>query len=149
MPQTLTHLLTHVIFSTKDRRAMIDADLKPRLHAYLGGIVREIGGHALAINGMADHVHLLLSLPPKISIAEAVRLMKTNSSKWAHEQAKRRLFSWQAGYSAFSVSQSAAPRVIRYIQEQERHHRRTPFQEELVRFLKVHGVAYDERYVWQ
>lgn len=148
MAQTLTNLLIHVIFSTKERRQLIGPGLKSRLHAYLGGIVRKIGGRALAINGTADHVHLLISLPATMAVAEAVRLIKANSSKWVHEIEGRRLFSWQAGYSAFSVSQSVVPAVRSYIRDQERHHQKATFQQELVRLLKTHGVQHDDSYMW-
>jgi REP element-mobilizing transposase RayT len=149
MAHTLTNLLTHIIFSTKDRRATIGPEIRPGLHAYMGGIIREVDGTALAIGGTGDHVHILASLPPALALADALRLIKANSSRWMHEKAGRRLFSWQAGYSAFSVSRSNATRVIHYIQQQERHHRRMPFKEELIRFLKVHGLEFNERYLWE
>lgn len=149
MPQTLSKLLTHIIFSTKERRALIDAEARLRLHAYLGGILRELRGKALAVGGTSDHVHLLVWLPPTVSVAEAVRILKTNSSKWLHEgPVRRRLFAWQAGYAAFSVSESSAHSVIRYIQNQERHHRRRSFQEELLLYLEKHGITHDEQYLW-
>ncbi len=148
MAQTLTNLLFHVVFSTKDRLPLIDAELKPDLLAYIGGIVRELGGKLLAANGTADHVHLLLRLPPRLALADAVRVVKTNSSRWVHQsRALRRRFQWQAGYGAFSVSQSNVPEVVRYIRNQEQHHRRVSFQEELLAFLKRHGIEYDEQYI--
>lgn len=147
MAQTLTSLFTHIIFSTKDRRATIVDEFRPRLHAYMGGITREIGARALAINGTADHVHLLVSLPSAMSVAEAVRFIKSNSSKWARANG-RRSFSWQAGYSAFSVSQSVVPAVVRYVRDQEQHHGKATFRQELVRFLKAHRIEYDPRYIW-
>ena len=150
MAQTLSNLLIHVIFSTKNREPLIDSQLKPDLMAYLGGIVREMKGSALAINGTADHVHLLLRLPPAISVAEALRILKANSSRWVHGNGpSRRGFRWQAGYGAFSVSQSSVPDVIRYISSQETHHRRIGFQEELIAFLRKHKITYDERYIWE
>jgi putative transposase len=150
MAQTLTNLLTHVIFSTKDRLPLIARSLKPDLLAYIGGIVRELGGKLLAANGTADHVHLLLRLPPTAALADALRVVKTNSSRWVHETNKgHRKFRWQAGYAAFSVSESNVPEVTRYIGAQEGHHRRISFREELVAFLKKHGVEYDERYIWE
>ncbi len=150
MAQTFSNLLIHVIFSTKNREPHIDPQLKPDLMGYMGGIVREMKGCALAINGTADHVHLLLRLPPTISVADALRVLKTNSSRWVHESSRsRRGFGWQAGYGAFSVSESNIPNVIRYISNQETHHRRIRFQEEFVTFLKKHKIKYDERYIWE
>ena len=149
MTQTLANLLFHAIFSTKDRTPSIGAKLKPDLLAYLGGIARELGGKLLAANGTADHVHLLLSLPPTLTLADAMRVIKTNSSRWVHAtRGGTQSFAWQAGYGAFSVSQSNLSQVIRYIQAQGKHHRRVSFQEELVAFLRKHKIEYDERYIW-
>ncbi|MBX3280672.1 MAG: IS200/IS605 family transposase [Acidobacteria bacterium] len=148
MAQTFTNLIVHIIFSTKDRRPQIDSDIKPRLHAYLGGIVRELGGRALAINGISDHVHLLIELPPTISLSDAVRTLKTNSSRWVHETwPMKTLFAWQPGYAAFSVSRAVVSRIAAYIDGQERHHIRRPYTEEIVIFLNRHGIEYNERYL--
>jgi len=147
MAQTLTNLLFHTIFSTKDRTPLIGAVLKPDLLAYLGGIARELGGKLLAANGTGDHVHLLLSLPPTLAVADAMRVIKGNSSRWVHAT-HGQTFQWQAGYGAFSVSQSNLREVVHCIQTQEQHHRRVSFQEELVAFLRKHNVQYDERYIW-
>ncbi|MDB5333274.1 MAG: transposase IS200-family protein [Phycisphaerales bacterium] len=109
MAHTYANLLTHVIFGTKDRSEFIDVQLASALHPYLGGIIRELNGTALAINGPTDHIHLLLALPPNLALSEAMRVLKTNSSRWVHEQwPRRRAFAWQTGYGAFSVSQSNA-----------------------------------------
>ncbi len=149
MSHTYTYLVTHVVFSTKDRLPMISADLKPRLFPYMNGIIGNIEGKALAIGGMPDHVHLLLSLPPTVSIAETMRVLKANSSKWLHEnEPKQSKFGWQTGYAAFSVSRSGVEDVARYIENQEEHHRKFPFQEELLALLKKHEIEYDERYIW-
>ena len=147
MPHTLTDLLTHVIFSTKDHAPFIRADLKQHLHAYMGGIVREMHGTALIVNGTSDHVHLLITLPPSLSLSDALRVLKANSSRWVKET-YRVPFGWQSGYGAFSVSQSNVAAVSKYIARQEEHHRTVTFQEEFVAFLKKHGVEYDERYLW-
>lgn len=150
MAHTFTNLLTHLIFSTKDRVPCVKADLKPNLFSYLGGIVREIKGKAYAIDGTTDHVHMLISLPASIALSDAVRVIKTNSSGWAHDQgANHRTFAWQIGYGAFSVSQSNVPDVIKYIQSQEEHHRKISFKEEFIAFLQRHGIEYDERYIWE
>ncbi|HVA46468.1 MAG TPA: IS200/IS605 family transposase [Pirellulales bacterium] len=112
MANTYTNLLYHIVFSTKDRISLIEPSVRPDLHGYLGGIVRELGGTALEIGGVADHVHLLVKLPPKIAISDFMRELKANSSKWMNEQRmKLRKFGWQDGYAAFSVSKSQVPSV--------------------------------------
>ena len=149
MAHTLANLLTHVIFSTKDRQPLLTPDLRPGLLAYLGGIVRNIHGKLIDSNARPDHVHCLLSLPPALAVAEALRVIKSNSSLWVHETWQRAAFAGQAGYGAFSVSQSNVPAVVKYIQDQEQHHRKISFQEEFIAFLKAQGIAYDERYIWE
>lgn len=149
MAHTFTNLLTHVIFSTKDRSPVITPDIKPRLLAYMGGIVRSIDGIALAIDGPTDHVHLLIKTPATVAMADVVRIVKANSSKWVHETFPRSAFAWQTGYGAFSVSCSNVEAVSEYIAGQEEHHKTVSFQEEFVAFLRRHGVEYDERYIWE
>ena len=146
MPHTFTNLLTHAIFGTKDRAPLIKAEFRPQLHAYLGGIVRELEGTAFAVNGTVDHVHLLISLPPSLALADAMRVLKTNSSRWVNEE-RRVPFAWQAGYSAFSVSRSNAKAVMDYIARQEEHHHKINFREEFITFLRRHEIEFDERYV--
>ncbi len=149
MASTLTNLILHVVFSTKDRAPMIRAELRDALHAYLVGIVRGEGGELFTIGGSADHVHLLLKHPAAISVAELLRLLKSNSSKWVNARSPGRgLFGWQRGYAAFSVSQSLVAKVFEYIKQQDTHHRKVSFQEEFLALLKKHGVDYDERYIW-
>jgi REP element-mobilizing transposase RayT len=148
MAHTFTNLLFHVVFSTKDRVASMSADLRSPLHAYLGGIVRNLQGSAREINGTADHVHLLARIPASLSVSDLVRTLKSNSAKWVHERQSRRLFAWQEGYSAFSVSHSNAAAVADYIARQEEHHRKISFQQELLLYLKKHNIEYDERFLW-
>src|SRR5260370_26627388 len=109
MSRTFTSLLTHVVFSTKDREPIINAELKRELYAYLGGLTRELKGKAYGINGAADHVHMLISLPPVVSMSEAVRFIKSNSSGWGRDKWPRRSFAWQLGYGAFSVRKQTRP----------------------------------------
>ncbi len=130
MAHTAGNIVVHLIFSTKGRRPLITSNLRADLFAYLGGIVREMQGTALIINGTADHVHMLVRIRPAQSAAEVARVIKANSSRWAH--AKSRNFSWQTGYGAFSVSESNVPAVSRYIATQEEHHRKRSFQQEFV-----------------
>ncbi len=150
MAHIFTNLQTHIIFSTKDRVPLITTDLKTHLFAYLGGIIRDLNGKAIIVGGTADHVHLLLSMRPTLSISETLRLLKANSSRWVNrERGAKQAFAWQSGYGAFSVSESSAPTVVKYIQSQEEHHKRVSFQEEFVTFLKKNGIAYDNRYLWE
>jgi putative transposase len=149
VPQSLVSLNVHLIFSTKNREPVIDADLALRLYGYMGGIIRNTGSVLLAVGGMPDHVHLLVSLGRQTCIADLVRDTKANSSAWVHETfPERGSFAWQAGYGAFTVSISVLERVRLYIVNQERHHRRRTFQDEFLALLKAHGLEYDERYVW-
>jgi REP-associated tyrosine transposase len=149
MAHTYANLLTHVIFSTKDRLRLLAPDLRADMLAYLGGIIRKLHGKVIESNARPDHVHCLLSLPSSLAVAEALRVLKSNSSLWVRETRRRATFAWQTGYGAFSVSQSNVPAVVRYIRSQDQHHRKVTFQEEFVAFLKRHGIAYDERYIWE
>ncbi|HYI08630.1 MAG TPA: IS200/IS605 family transposase [Thermoanaerobaculia bacterium] len=148
MPCTYSSLATHVTFSTKQRQPSITPDLEERLLPYLGGIVRQLGGMALAANAVPDHVHLLVTLPPTIAISEAVGKIKGSSSKWVHDSfSERRLFAWQRGFGAFSVSRSNVATVARYIEGQKEHHRKVTFEDEFARLLTRHGVDFDPRYL--
>jgi putative transposase len=150
MAHTFTQLLTHVIFSTRNRIPQIDQEVRQRLFSYMCGIVSEVKGETMIVGGTADHVHLLVRMPPAVSVAEVLRLVKTNSSRWVHETwTARRNFGWQAGYGAFSVSQSNITTVMEYIANQEEHHRRMSFQEELIACLKKQGIEFDERYIFE
>lgn len=150
MAHTLTQLFIHIIFSTKDRSPCIDPEIRQELFAYLGGIVRQLKGRAVCINGTSDHVHILLEIPSSVCLADMPRILKTNSSRWVHlKWPSRSGFAWQAGYSAFSVSRSNVPAVSRYIARQEQHHRKTGFQEELIAYLKKHNIRYDDRFLWK
>ena len=148
MPQSLVSLNVHIVFSTKHREPFIDGDLAPRLYGYMGGIVRNTASVLLAIGGVEDHVHLLVSLGRQVCIADLIRDVKSNSSLWVHETfPERAKFAWQSGYGAFTVSKSVVERVKGYIAIQEEHHKRETFQEEYLKFLKEHDLEYDERYV--
>jgi REP element-mobilizing transposase RayT len=114
MSRTFTNLLTHLIFSIKDREPLMVPEIKFELFAYLGGLTRELTGKAYGITGTTDHVHMLINLPPAVSISEALRFIKSNSSGWVHDKWPRRSFAWQLGYGGFSVSKSNAPDVLKY-----------------------------------
>ena len=149
MANSYISLYVHIVFSTKERQAMITPDLQNRLWAYIGGIARENHMKALSIGGMQDHVHVLLSLPSTLPVAKAVQLIKGGSSKWVHDTfVGLGKFAWQEGYGAFSVNVSLLEDTIRYIEGQGEHHKRKTFQEEYIEFLSRNGIDYDERYVW-
>ena len=149
MPHSFASLLVHAIFSTRNRAPDLSPEIAGRLFPYMGGIVRERKGVPLIINGPADHVHMLVSVPATESIAELMRVVKTNSSRWVHEQFPAlQKFAWQAGYAAFTVSASRSADVTDYIAGQQEHHRRASFQEEFLAFLQKHGIAYDVRDLW-
>lgn len=145
---TYSRLLVHVVFSTKERHPWIADDMRTDLHGYLGGIARNIDAIPLIVGGVADHIHALIALPTKLSVADLVRTLKSNSSSWVHERWPQRLFQWQNGYGAFSVSESNKDAVVRYIENQAEHHRQRSFQEEFLDLLNRHGIEYDPRYVW-
>lgn len=149
MAHTYANLLVHTIFSTKNRDALITPALKRGLLPYIGGIMRNLRGKVIESNARPDHYHGLFSIPPTLAVADALRVVKTNSSAWVHEAHHLVAFAWQIGYGAFSVSQSSLPDVIEYIRRQDEHHRKVTFQEEFVAFLKRHGIDYDERYIWE
>jgi REP element-mobilizing transposase RayT len=149
MAATLTNLLYHVIFSTKDREPLIQSTFRDELEKYIAGIVRNEGGILLDIGGMPDHLHLVAKSKPDRSVAEMVRLIKTNSSRWLNERygASGR-FAWQSGYGAFSVSQSQLGAPQEYVRHQEEHHRTRSFQDEYREFLNRQGIVCDEQYIW-
>lgn len=148
MSQSYTNLLYHVVFSTKNRQPLITAECESRLYDYIGGTIRKQGGIALAVNGTADHVHLLVKLRPDKSVSDVLRDLKANASGWLHELfPDSRGFSWQNGYGAFTVSASQAARVGEYISTQKKHHRRRSFRDELIALLKANGIEFDTRYV--
>jgi putative transposase len=150
MSHSHTNLLYHFVFSTKERRPFLHAEIRPRVFEYLGGAIRGEGGIALLVGGMPDHVHILCKLRQDKAVAEVMRDVKANSSGWIHRTfPELRDFAWQAGYGAFTVSQSQVERVRLYIANQEEHHRKYSFQEEFIRLLKAHGIEYDERYLWE
>ncbi len=137
MSQSFTNLLFHIIFSTKER-----------LYEYIGGVVRGTGGISLGINGIEDHVHLLIKLRPDRALSDVLRELKSNATGWMHDVFPRmRDFSWQRGYAAFTVSQSNLKQVQRYLARQKEHHRKVSFREEFIKFLKVNNIEYDERFI--
>jgi putative transposase len=150
MAHTYTNLLIHAVFSTDGRAPLLTNDMRPGMHAYIGGILREIHAIPIAIGGTADHVHLLTHLPADLPVADSLRIVKANSSRWAKQRwPQRRSFAWQRGYGAFSVSESKRQAVIRYIRDQLQHHQRISFRDEFIALLKNHRVEFDEKHLWQ
>jgi putative transposase len=149
MPQSLSKVTLHIIFSTKNREPWLDRDVRPRMHAYLATICRDLGAELVRVGGVADHVHIVTTLPRTLSQAELIEQAKKTSSKWIKTLNPRyRGFFWQRGYSAFSVSSSQLDAVLQYIEAQQAHHRRRTFQEEYLELLRKHDVDFDERYLW-
>ena len=149
MPQSLSSILIHLIFSTKNREPFITPAIETELHRYMATIFRALKSPSLAINGTCDHVHILFSLARVIAIADLLEELKTETSKWIKTKGPEfRNFHWQKGYGAFSIGRSQVEAVKRYIHGQKEHHRRVTFQEEYREFLRAYGIEYDERYVW-
>ncbi len=146
MPHTYAQNVIHIVFSTKYRRKTISKEFQPRMWAYAAGICKNHGIFVHAVGGMDDHIHLLIQVPPPLSLAKAVLAIKSNSSRWANEQGNK--FAWQQGYAAFSVSSSRVPAVVRYIQTQESHHKKMTFDAELLALLKKHGIEFDPNFVF-
>jgi len=149
MPQSLSFMLVHIIFSTKDRQPILDATIRPHLHAYLATVARNVDCECFRAGGVADHVHLAIRLSRTITVADLIETIKTSSSKWMKTQSPAlEKFSWQRGYGAFSVGPADLDALRMYIDSQEDHHKTRSFQDEYRAFLKKYGVEFDERYVW-
>ena len=148
MSSSHCNLLYHIVFSTKDREPWMAASIRPRIHEYLGGAVRGEGGIALIVNGTADHVHILAKLRQDKAISRLIGELTANSSGWISRTLRDAAgFAWQEGYGAFTVSESQVPKVRRYIERQEEHHRTVSFLEEFKVILRAHGLPFDERYL--
>jgi REP-associated tyrosine transposase len=149
MPQSLASLHYHIVFSTKNRVPAIRPEWQDRLHEYIGGILRAHGAALLCAGGMPDHLHLHVTLSKTMCVAEALRLIKANSSGWIHNTfANARAFEWQAGYGAFTVSRSQAQPLDDYIRAQAEHHKKQTFDEELLALLRLHEIEYDRGYLF-
>jgi len=149
MPQSLSLVIVHVIFSTKDRHPFLDPDTRPKLHAYLATVARNAGCECYRAGGVEDHVHLAIRLSRTVTIASLVEQLKTASSKWVKPLLPElAAFSWQRGYGCFSVGPKDVDALIANIDDQENHHRTRTFQDEFRAFLEKYGVEYNEAYVW-
>ena len=146
MSHTFTKHHFHIVFSTQKRQKLIAKAIRPQLWSYMAGICRNTGVLALAIGGIEDHVHLLVELKPDMTVAKAVNLLKSNSSSWMKQQENK--FSWQEGYASFSVSASNIPAVKRYVLNQESHHRKMTYEDELLTLLRKHGIEFDPKEIF-
>ena len=150
MSHTYHQLLYHIVWSTKQRLPLIIPEYKDRLYVYMGGIFRSLGCHPIQIGGMPDHIHAFVAIPPTSTISEIVRNIKVSTNKWlSHTFPNAKSFSWQDGYGAFSVSLSNKDSVIKYIQNQEVHHKQRDFKDEFIELLNRHGVEFDKKYLWR
>ncbi|MCW5753517.1 MAG: IS200/IS605 family transposase [Phycisphaeraceae bacterium] len=150
MPGTYSQILLHIVFSTKRREPWITENVAARLYPYLGGIVRAENGALYDAGGVEDHLHLYLRWRPDASVSDLMRTVKARSSKWVHESfSELGEFAWQEGYSVFSVSKSQEGAVKAYIAGQREHHKKEDFKTELFRLLRLHGVEFDEKYVFE
>jgi putative transposase len=148
MSSTYLSLHYHIVFSTKDRQAFIASDWRERLHEYMGGTVRGLGGVPEAVGGVDDHVHLLVGLRATHTLADFVRDLKKADTAWVRDEIREPAFAWQEGYGAFTVSPTARKAVTGYIQNQAVHHGRQSFQEEFVELLDKAEIEYDPKYLW-
>ena len=149
MPQALSLIIIHVVFSTKERRPVLNADIRASMHSYLATVARNIGCECYRVGGVEDHVHLAIRLSRTITIADLVEKLKTASSKWVKTQsADLEDFSWQRGYGCFSVGPTDLDSLVDYIDRQQEHHEKRTFQEEFRILLNKYGVEYDEVYAW-
>ncbi len=149
MGQSLVKNYVHIIFSTKSRTPFIQAPLEPELHAYLGGICKELSSPAISVGGYTDHVHILCRLSKNVALSQLIQKLKSASSKWIKSKSKELSnFYWQNGYGAFSVNPKQVEAVVDYISKQHEHHKQKTFQEEYRAFLNQYKIDFDEQYVW-
>jgi REP element-mobilizing transposase RayT len=146
MSSTYLSLHYHIVFGTKNREPLIDMAWRARLHEYLGGTIRGLGGYPEGVGGVVDHVHLLISLKSTHCLSDVMRELKKASSAWVHQVIGKEVFAWQEGYAAFTVSSTSLDAVRNYIANQEEHHRVMPFRKELAAILNKAGVEYDPKY---
>ena len=150
MAGTFTQLYTHAVFSTKNRQNDLTPKIRTEVYAYICGIVQNQEGQVISIGGTLDHVHILFSMAPKISVSEMLKNIKGSSSMWLNKQTFNcPKFKWQAGFGAFTVSYSQLDSVKQYIENQEEHHKKYSFKDEFRVLLKKHNIRFDEEYIWE
>lgn len=150
MPQSLSNVILHIIFSTKDRHPFLDDDVRDQMHGYLATLCRDLGSVCYKVGGVADHVHIVTTLPRTLSQSDLLEDLKKKSSKWIKgiDPDRYGKFAWQRGYGSFAVSQSHLDEVVKYAANQKEHHKTQTFQEEYRKFLGKYRIEFDERYVW-
>ena len=150
MGQSLCKLYVHIVFHVKNNELLVQPDDRSDLYAYLGSIIRDKDSMRLLINGVGDHVHILCNLSKNVAVADFLEDIKRHSSRWIKTKSEYyKKFAWQGGYGCFSVSPSVLERTMNYIRNQEVHHRKVSFEEELISFLKEYGLDYNERYLFE
>ena len=149
MANTYSNLFYHIVFSTKGRKDLISPEIEARIWAYIGGIARKHEVVAIQIGGIENHIHVLIMAKPKIAPSQIAQWLKGESSKWIHDTFPELPdYAWQDGFGVFSVSKSNVPDVVEYIKTQREHHAKQTFEDEYVSMLRLHGIDYDERYVF-
>jgi REP element-mobilizing transposase RayT len=149
MAQSLSKIYLHIIFHTKTTSPVVQSDHIPRLHAYIGQLIKSTGCYAICVGGTENHIHALVQLSPTETVAHLLEEMKRNSSRWIKTLSPiYEKFAWQGGYAVFSVSQSLLDRTIEYIRNQVEHHKKQSFKEEYLEFLRLYKIDFDERYVF-
>lgn len=148
MAHTYTNLLTHIVFSTQGRIKLLKKEMRAELFDYISVLVKKKGGKVLAVNGMDDHVHILIELLPTVALSDLMKFIKANSSRWLKERFGKP-FAWQRGFGAFSVSRSVEQGVIDYIRDQEAHHSGRSFDDEFIALMRKKGVEFDPEYLWK
>lgn len=149
MANTFSNLFYHILFSTKGRKDLIGQEIEERVWAYIGGIARNHEIIAVQVGGIENHIHVLIMAKPKFAPSQIVQWIKGESSRWIHETfPELRSFEWQDGFGVFSVSKSNVSDVVDYIKNQREHHAKQTFEEEYISMLKLNGIEYDERYVF-
>src|SRR6185295_17221619 len=150
MANTFSQIYIQTVFAVSNRQSLIKPEFKEELYKYITGIVRNHGQKLIAINGVADHLHMLIGLRPAIALADLVQEVKVDSSKFVNKkQLVRGRFSWQEGYGAFSYGHSQLDTIIRYIQNQEKHHQKSSFRSEYLTLLRKFDIAFEEKYVFE
>lgn len=150
MPNTYTKIYIHAVFAVKGRQSLVSSAWKEELYKYICGIVNGKKQKVYAINGMPDHIHILLSIKPDVSLSDLIKDIKANSSRWINDRNfVKGAFRWQEGFGAFSVSESALDKVIGYIQRQEEHHAKKSFQAEYIEFLERYQIEFDKKYLFE
>ena len=149
MANTYTQLYFHIVFAVKGRSNYISENWKDELYKYISGIIANKDQKLMIVNGMPNHIHLLIGTKPNCNLSDLIRDIKANSSKWINEKKFTNFhFEWQTGFGAFTVSQSVVPNVIEYIKNQEEHHRKKTFKEEYVEFLKAYQIDFKDEYLF-